>query len=871
MTTAAQTKDPPVACKGPTWYGWKDQVAKRTFECYKKNTLYYAPAPGGYCPGPLSNKNNKKCILPSNNKEAYWKDYGKPAPEIDMNTAKNADETANHIITICNDALTLYIITSDTKKKLDGVIDNAKTITDTTTGILAYATNNKTDSIATINNKIGDTLKETETLLKTAKQYYSDAETEDKKYNNYIKLIADINNRNATIDTFEKSQQLADAKSNLIKFMEKIRQKETNKETKVSSLIQKYSTPDGTMYGNIAINTMLLDETSSAMNSINTNKDSEYKLINFKIEAAKSYPMKCSGSSENASSSMNMSLLDNNLHTKQSCKVNSTIQKKPYYALVKPQNSSTDKFNCYVSNDINSASSNVYDYVNIWEYPSTNNGQSVSDLVMDNNGDLIINYANGNSDNITRNIDTFSPSFCTNYGATGCTFYLELLDNGNMKLHRITNSQSGPADLVIWQLFSYETVKTNITNISNYGPITNEQWSSAPDSKNKLTPGNRITSSNVLISPGRTCKLEVQNGRLQLKATIYGCKYSGIMSDTTLFNNNKFMYTMDSGNTNQPFYVYQNDLQMPSIQQLYYATNAYGYRTLQAIDPNNPIIQRTNTYDTYSGYGRSNDVNSDGITALDCKELCNADDNCDYVYKENDKCIKGNANISNFVPNNSSTLYIRNKKMNTENSNINGIVNNYSSFDDSTVSYSKYNVDNTMNGNSFTPGPHTLLLWQNINARQKEIIGNTTTGNITTGNTITGNTITEGFDSHNYYNPIQQCDTRNAQGCHNAILQGQINPLNNIAQDYQNQTTQLNTTRANIQTALNQYQSTYNIVNNDVKYDFSGNQPFNMEDTSIQNVMQQDTKQLLLQENNFYIAGSILTTTLLITAIYLAR
>jgi hypothetical protein len=477
---------------------------------------------------------------------------------------------------------------------------------------------------------------------------------------------------------------------------------------------------------------------------------------------------------------------------------------------------------------------------------------------MDNNGDLIINYVNGTSYNITRNIDTFSPSFCTNYGATGCTFYLELLDNGNMKLHRITNSQSGPADLVIWQLFSYETVKTNITKISNYGPITNEQWSSAPDSNNKLTPGNKITSSNVLISPGRTCKLEVQYGRLQLKATIYGCKYSGIMSDTTLFNNNKFMYTMDSGNRNKPFYVYQNDLQMPSIEQLYYATNAYGYKTLQAIKPNNPMIQRTNTYDTYSGYGRSNDVNSDGIASSDCKELCNADDNCDYVYKENNKCIKGNANISNFVPNNSSTLYIRNKKMNTENSNsnINGIVNNYSSFDDSTVSYSKYNVYNTMNGNSFIPGPPTLPLWQNINARQKEIIGNTTT---------------EGFDSHNYYNPILQCDTRNAQGCHSAILQGQINPLNNIAQDYQNQTTQLNTTRANIQTALNQYQSTYNIVNNDVKYDFSGNQPFNMEDTSIQNVMQQDTKQLLLQENNFYIAGSILTTTLLITAIYLAR
>jgi hypothetical protein len=35
--------------------------------------------------------------------------------------------------------------------------------------------------------------------------------------------------------------------------------------------------------------------------------------------------------------------------------------------------------------------------------------------------------------------------------------------------------------------------------------------------------------------------------------------------------------------------------------------------------------------------------------------------------------------------------------------------------------------------------------------------------------------------------------------------------------------------------------------------------------------MKEDTKQLLLQENDFYIAGSLLTATLLISGIYLAR
>ena len=82
---------------------------------------------------------------------------------------------------------------------------------------------------------------------------------------------------------------------------------------------------------------------------------------------------------------------------------------------------------------------------------------------------------------------------------------------------------------------------------------------------------------------------------------------------------------------------------------------------------------------------------------------------------------------------------------------------------------------------------------------------------------------------------------------------------------------QMGTNQANLQNTIDQYERTRNILNSSDKYDFSGNQPFSMEDTSIENVMQQDTKQLLLKENDFYIAGSILTTTLLIGAIYLAR
>ena len=68
---------------------------------------------------------------------------------------------------------------------------------------------------------------------------------------------------------------------------------------------------------------------------------------------------------------------------------------------------------------------------------------------------------------------------------------------------------------------------------------------------------------------------------------------------------------------------------------------------------------------------------------------------------------------------------------------------------------------------------------------------------------------------------------------------------------------------------LDAYYATRNTLNNNNVYDFSANQVFTTEDNSLINAMQHDTKQMALQQNNLYIAGSILTTTLLITAIYL--
>jgi hypothetical protein len=194
---------------------------------------------------------------------------------------------------------------------------------------------------------------------------------------------------------------------------------------------------------------------------------------------------------------------------------------------------------------------------------------------------------------------------------------------------------------------------------------------------------------------------------------------------------------------------------------------------------------------------------------------------------------------------------------------------------DNVLKYSSYNIkSSTISSSEFIPGPPSVPNY----IANSEIIKGTMdgTGSVSPSSSASSSFTTmngrEGFDNHGYEDPTAKyCTYPNSMGCRNAILQKQINPLSQIAQDYQNQTAQMNANEGNIDSTISQYNYYHGIMNNNNKYDFSGNQSFTMEDISIQNVMQQDTKQLLLQENNFYIAGSILTTTLLVSAIYLAR
>jgi hypothetical protein len=82
----------------------------------------------------------------------------------------------------------------------------------------------------------------------------------------------------------------------------------------------------------------------------------------------------------------------------------------------------------------------------------------------------------------------------------------------------------------------------------------------------------------------------------------------------------------------------------------------------------------------------------------------------------------------------------------------------------------------------------------------------------------------------------------------------------------------INANYLDISNNISKYKNVYNVVNGDAKYDFKGDQQIVLNGpTDLLTEMKNDSKQLALQTNNMYIAGSILTTTLLISAIYLGR
>ena len=493
----------------------------------------------------------------------------------------------------------------------------------------------------------------------------------------------------------------------------------------------------------------------------------------------------------------------------------------------------------------------------------------------------------------------------TQCASGGCKFRLEMGTDGNIKLIRTitangTTSSSSSGE-VLWDLFATDnTVQEKIKKIA---PIAQLDWKTAFNNgaNNILSLGESLPATKKqMISSNGQFKLEISGGYLQLKAAVYGC----FSADQNYKDTKAPMFTNAVENGAQPYYVYQTDISHPIPGNMYYATIGAKGAAFKPVERTNPVIIGTSTYTaTSTKYMPYNDTNPNVSTITniaECQSKCSQDTNCKYLYlKNNTQCMLGNQLIPSYVPVASDSadkyeLYLKNSQINTTGVESTIGLESGVAFlpvtSSSVPAYMGPKVEGPQDiGMLATP------IGKAIKDRRIDLQGGankptntslpTKTAPFTyptstyasppkgnTDNTNRFGSFFEGFDPHGWNDPGADCGATGKNDCYAGILYGQIKPLQSIAQDYSNDLNKMNTLYRDISGNIDKYNEVYNVMNNDAQYDFSGSQPIVFSgNTDLNTEMKNDAKQLALQTNNMYIAGSILTTTLLVSAIYLGR
>lgn len=516
---------------------------------------------------------------------------------------------------------------------------------------------------------------------------------------------------------------------------------------------------------------------------------------------------------------------------------------------------------------------------------------------------------NNTSLNLTNNALKMDLTQCV---SNACKFRLELGTDGNIKLYKLSSANgtvsSSSTGEVVWDLFSSDN--TVATKIKAIAPITQLDWKNAFNNgtTNILSAGETLPSTKKqLISSNGQFKLEIAGGYLQLKAAVYGC----FSTDSTYKNTTAPMYTNAIQSGPQPYYVYVTDLSHPKVGNAYYSVSGPKGTAIKNIERTNPLLLSGGTYMQLSDkYMPSNDINPTAVSGLnsnDCQAKCSSSTDCKYVYVKNgNQCLLGNKLQPAYVPQpNDSTdkyaLYIRNQALDTTNvastislkPNLQMIPT--TSYKNIKTNFYGPNLDGAQDiGGLATPVGQAILARRQVLQGTDAPVKTTTpapaaapiaypttkyasppkpTDNTKTVSAIASSLFTEGFDTHEWNDPGANCgQTSGEPSCYAGIRDGQIKPLQSIAQDYSNQLNKMDTIHSDIGRNINKYNKLYKVMNNNATYDFSGNQPIVFSgNTDLLTEMKNDSKRLALQTNNMYIAGSILTTTLLVSAIYLGR
>jgi hypothetical protein len=259
-----------------------------------------------------------------------------------------------------------------------------------------------------------------------------------------------------------------------------------------------------------------------------------------------------------------------------------------------------------------------------------------------------------------------------------------------------------------------------------------------------------------------------------------------------------------------------------------------------------------------------------------CKNQCNNNTDCDALYVSSNR----NTYFCNFVKNEetniiqstmftdiqpssdiiSSKLHIKDKKLITQDQSY--IIGKRLSTKSDYDKYSLYSIGPTME-----EAPPGLETYPGYNQYIEDV-------NIMLYNTPTVQGFqsrTEGFGQYNY-NDCHPTQTNNI-GCKAFIQEKKIAPLMRTTNVYSNMLKQMEYNNTNFSKKTQDFVSNYYELEDNSKYQFNPNDTkFNdsKDKKSILETANDDLNELLIQQNNIYIVGTITAATLLITAILLS-
>lgn len=598
--------------------------------------------------------------------------------------------------------------------------------------------------------------------------------------------------------------------------------------------------------------------------------------------------------------------------------------KQMYYSMVEnsPQDTMNKLFQCFVTdpNDatISNKTSNINNTITDGHYNVISHGEIWNGLNPATESSIIgsVQSANGITslsltDNGQLNIMTGSANAKTlfdvnhyhdlnnnpvNNSYTGQQYLFLYLRGENFD----TNSNNASVTLEVWR---WDGGWNHISNVFNQINVTDSvpslEWANQCRfgccNQNTMLPyilswnagwiyKTGITRTSTMISWDGRFKLTISADQNAPNVTLYYAK-KPCQNTKTDATDNKFVYTnIDEGNTR---FLYKINVE-PKMNKMFYANDLNA--TLQQIPNNNTVLKSVNQFQKVaSGLAPSSvsstdvmsDPNNNSLQA--CQLNCANDPDCDYLYyyskgdsgNQKKYCTKGKNSSTNILPFSqnlitpiqsgsgisSSDLYIKDKQINIDCTVKNPIQSN------DLFNYSDYNMysHHTLLPTKITataqiPGYVQEEEYKDWFKDQRKMLYGTSgfVGSM------------EGF---NGFDPTSCTDPANSSiGCINFIKNNKIDPLKKMNKQYTDINNNIASNDTYLASNIQKYDQMYTDLSNNPNAHYrDATSDLLNPDVTAADAVKNDLNEMIIQQNNMYIVGTIATASLLLFAILWTR